>query len=174
MDDLLAMVYGELHALAAAQLRGERSDHTLQPTALVHEAYLRLVDERERSWSSRRHFLSVAGMAMRRVLVNHARDRKRLKRGGDRRREPLTDGAAVAPSLAHEHGDLELVDAALERLAKVDERKVRVVELRSFVGLSVAETAETLGVSPATVKRDWDLARAWLLREVRDAAGGAA
>ena len=165
LDRLLPLVYDEMRSLAGRSLAGERPDHTLQPTALVHEAYLKLVDQRRVHWRNRGHFLAVAAMAMRRILVNHARDRRRLKRGGGRRRLEGVDHLAVD---ADDRIDLIALDEAMTRLADVDDRKVRVVELRFFVGLPLADVAEILAISPATVKRDWDFARTWLMREVSD------
>ena len=163
MVQLMPLVYEELRRLASNLLWSERSDHTLQPTALVHEAYMRLVDERERNWQSRQHFMALAAMAMRRVLVNHAREHGRLKRGGGQRAVTLDAAAGVT---MQQDVDLVGLDEALDRLAAVDERKVRTVELRFFAGLPIDETATVLGVSSATVKRDWELARAWLHREM--------
>jgi len=163
MVRLMPLVYEELRRLASNLLWSERADHTLQPTALVHEAYMRLVDERDRNWRSRQHFMALAAMAMRRVLVNHARGRDRLKRGGGRRAVTIE---AVDGLASPEGVDLVGLDDALDRLAAIDERKVRTVELRFFAGLPVDETAAVLGVSSATVKRDWELARAWLHREM--------
>lgn len=162
-SDLLPLVYDELRKLADAYMRQERRDHTLQPTALVHEAYLRLVDQTRVRWQDRTHFFAVAATCMRRILVNHARDRKRLKRGGGAHRITLRDLADTGVV-----GDAELVDLdeALTRLEQFDTRKVRVVELRFFAGLNVDQTAELLDVSAVTVKRDWDFARAWLLNEL--------
>jgi len=168
--DLLPLVYEELRGLADAYLRRERADHTLQPTALVHEAYLKLVDQTRVRWQDRTHFFAVAAMSMRRILINHARDRVRKKRGGDACRVSLSELAA--PGAMGDGALLEL-DGALTRLAELDARKARVVEHRYFAGLGVEETAELLGVSPATVKRDWEFARAWLLRAItgEDGAG---
>jgi RNA polymerase sigma factor (TIGR02999 family) len=159
---LLPLVYDELRGLAAGYLQHERRDHTLQPTALVNEAYLRLVDQRA-SFESRGHFLAIAATAMRRVLVNHARDRGRLKRGGDAQREALESGHTIMdePEL-----DLAALDDAMERLAAFDPRKVQVVEMRFFAGLSLEEIAAALGISERTVKREWQIARAWLRREL--------
>ena len=162
-SDLLPLVYEELRSLAASYLNNERQGHTLQPTALVHEAYLRLVDQTRVRWQDRTHFFAVAAMCMRRILINHARDRNRLKRGGGMRRVALTE--LTAPGNLSDQALLTL-DEALKRLAELDERKARVVEFRYFAGLSVEQTAELLGASPATVKRDWEFARAWLLREL--------
>jgi RNA polymerase sigma factor (TIGR02999 family) len=158
-DELLPLVYAQLRDLAARLLRNERPDHTLQPTALVHEAYLRLVDQRVGTWENRAHFLGVAAQAMRRILIDHARRRRAGKRAGAR--VTLEDDASpgTGPSV-----DLLEIDAALQRLAELDPRQARVVELRFFGGLNVEETAAVLGVGSATVKRDWAIARAWLHR----------
>jgi len=160
-DELLPLVYAELRELAARLLRNERPDHTLQPTALVHEAYLRLVDQRVGTWENRAHFLGIAAQAMRRILVDHARRRGTAKRRGAR----VTLDDAVAPPTGPSVDLLE-IDAALGRLAGLDARQARVVELRFFGGLTLEETAAVLGVGPATVKRDWTVARAWLHREL--------
>ena len=161
--DFLPLVYEELRSLASRYLSRERTDHTLQPTSLVHEAYLKLVDQTRAKWESRGHFMAIAATAMRRILVNHARDRKRLKRGGGSAREVLGDDAA---SLAPPDLDLVALDDALEKLATIDERKVRIVEARFFVGLTVEETAMMMGISASTVKREWEFARIWLLRQI--------
>ena len=160
LDTLLPVVYGELHRLARHYLRRERPDHTLQTTALVHEAYLRLSKGKDPPWNDRKHFFCIAAKAMRHILLGHARDRGRLKRGGEWRRVSLEEGITVS---GKRPTDLLALDAALERLSVQDERLGRIVELRYFGGLSVEETAETLEISPATVKRDWTLAKAWLL-----------
>jgi RNA polymerase sigma factor (TIGR02999 family) len=162
LDELLPIVYGELRSIAERELCRERAG-TLQPTALVHEAYLRLVDQRQRDWQDRRHFLSIAAMAMRRVLVNHANARLALKRGGGDR--PVTLFEAAGP-FDERPEDLPALDEALERLACIDELKCRIVELRFFAGLDVSETAEALGVSPSTVERGWRFARAWLRNDI--------
>lgn len=159
---LLPLVYEELHRLAGACFAKERPDHTLQPTALVHEAYLRLVHEPDSRWESRAHFFRVAAQAMRRVLVNHARDRKRLKRGGDSQRLPLEDFDGAGQNAP----DFVALDAALEKLGRVDLRKEQVVQLRYFGGFSIEDTARILDLSEAQVKRDWTTARAFLLREL--------
>lgn len=164
---LLPLVYDELRGLAGAYLANERADHTLQATALVHEAFLRLLRQKDASWESRAHFYRVAALAMRRVLVNHARDRRRLKRGGGVRPLPI-EGIGEPESPAE---DLVALDEALEKLAALDERKVQVVQLRYFGGFTVDETARILDLSPAQIKRDWTAARAFLLREM---TGGAA
>jgi RNA polymerase sigma-70 factor (ECF subfamily) len=174
LDDLLPRVYDELRALADAYMRRERPGHTLQPTALVHEAFLRLLRLPPGSVQSRVHFFALAAQAMRRILADHARRHRAAKRGGSAVRVPLelvegTPGAAVAgiPAAAQSEVAADDLDAALEDLAKLDPRQARVVELRFFGGLSIEETAEVLGVSTATVKRDWLVARAWLHRELR-------
>lgn len=159
---LMPLVYDELRRLAAAYFANERADHTLQPTALLHEAFLRLVDEPDSRWESRSHFYRVAAQAMRRVLVNHARDRGRLKRGGGAVTLPLADGDA----LAAEEPDYVALDAALERLGRLDPRKEQVVQLRYFGGFDVEATARILDISAAQVKRDWTTARAFLLGEL--------
>jgi RNA polymerase sigma factor (TIGR02999 family) len=165
LDQMLPLVYDELHRLASSYLARERPDHTLQPTALVHEAFLRLINQREVDWRNRAQFLGVAAGLMRRILVNHARDRAAAKRGGERERVSLS--LVEVPSGGPDV-DLIALEDALERLAALDERKAKVVELRFFGGLSVEEVAEVLGVSRATVEREWSFARAWLF----DALGG--
>jgi len=165
-DQLFPLVYDELRRRAAAYLRRERRDHTLPPTALVHEAYIRLIGQRS-AWQGRAQFFGVASQMMRRILVDHARARGAAKRPGSGLRVALQeDAAAVAPLEV----DLVLLDRALDELAALDERQGRVVELRFFGGLSQEEIAETLGVSLATVNRDWRLARAWLHQRVREGA----
>lgn len=159
IESLIPRVYDELHRLAQSVFRGQPAGHTLQPTALVHEAYLRLSSTGEPRWNDRKHFFRIAAWAMRQVLVNHARDRSRLKRGGGRKRLTL-DEALVVSDVASP--DLESLDEALEALAQTDWRLCRVVELRYFIGLTIEETADVLGVSPSTVKNEWALARAWL------------
>ncbi|HEX8028760.1 MAG TPA: sigma-70 family RNA polymerase sigma factor [Vicinamibacterales bacterium] len=157
-DRLMPLVYDALHRRAAAYLRRERRDHTLQATALVNEVYLRLVDQRRIDWQNRAQFYGVAAGMMRRILVDHARGRRTAKRSGRWVRVSLHDHAAVHPP------DAEIldVDAALTRLAGTDPRKARIAELRFFGGLSLQETAHVLGLSIATVERDWQVARAWL------------
>ncbi len=166
-ERLFPIVYEELRALAEAQLRRERSGHTLQPTALVHEAFLKLVGQKDAHYESRSHFLAIAATAMRRVLVHHAEKRCSAKRGGGRGRQSLDTGPEIALPESNDPVDLLALDEALVRLAALDERKAKVVELRFFAGLNVAEAAAALGASPATVKRDWEFARVWLLRELR-------
>ena len=159
---LLPLVYEELRGLAGSYLARERKDHTLQPTALVHEAFLRLVGQADARWESRAHFYRVAALAMRRVLVNHARDRGRLKRGGGAHRVTLDD----AEDWQTPPEDLVALDEALTRLGEFDERKVQVVQLRYFGGFTVEQVSRILAISPAQVKRDWSTARAFLLREL--------
>jgi RNA polymerase sigma factor (TIGR02999 family) len=161
---LLPLVYAELRRLAASYLRRERPDHTLQPTALVHEAYLRLVDQTQARWQNRAHFLGVAAQMMRRILVDHARGHRAEKRGGDFQILSLDENIDVSGERA---ADLVALDEALKRLAELDPQKSRVVELRFFGGLSVEETAEVLGVSAPTVKRQWRMAKAWLYGQVQ-------
>lgn len=162
---LLPLVYDELRALAESFLQRERPDLTLQATALVHEAYVRLVKQEEVQWQNRAHFFAVAAQAIRRILVDHARGHQRAKRGGDRQRVRLDEDIA-AP--AERDLDLLAVDEALEKLAKLHPRQAQIVELRFFGGLGLKEIAEFLKVSPRTVDGDWSMARAWLRRELRD------
>lgn len=169
MARLVPLVYEELRAIAAREMRRERGDHTLQPTALVHEAFLRLVDKPDLSWQSRVHFLNIAAQAMRRILVEHARRRRAGKRGGGAERITL-DEEFVAHGEAGP--DLADLDDALQRLTALDARKGRVVELRFFAGLSVEETARLLDISEATVKREWRFAKAWIQRELANAGAG--
>ncbi len=160
---LMPLVYDELRRLARDHLRRERPDHTLQPTALVNEVYMRLVDQRQVSWQTRAQFFGLAAQLMRHVLVDHARTRAAAKRGGLAHKLSL-DEACMAPEEVA--AELVALDEALVRLAAVDERKSRVVEMRFFGGLSVEETAEALGVSDKTVMRDWRVAKMWLHREL--------
>jgi len=171
--ELVPVVYKELKRLARHYMRRERPDHTLQTTALVHEAYLRLARQQALSFRDRSHFFAVAAQAMRRILVDHARTRLRAKRGGAAAPLPLDEGLAFSPEQSSE---LVRLDEALSRLSQLDERQGRIVELRFFGGLSVEETAESLGISPKTVKRDWSVAKAWLhgeLRQGNEDLGGA-
>lgn len=165
LDKLMPLVYDELQRLAHHHLQHERPGHTLNTTALVHEAYLILVDQTRVQWQDRSHFFAVASMAMRRILVNYARDRSRQKRGGGTPKLALDD----APALMSEERAEEIVvlDEALDRLADINERAARVVECRFFGGLTIDETARALATSPTTVKRDWRLAKTWLRREAR-------
>jgi len=162
LERLTPIVYGELHSLARRYMRHERPGHSLQTSALVNEAYMRLVDYKRMQWQDRAHFFAVSAQVMRRILVEHAR-RHNLKRGRGLQRVSLDDVAAVT---AEQDTDLVLLDDALNKLGQLDPRKVQVVELRFFGGLSVEETAEVLKVSAVTVKRDWRAARAWLYREL--------
>jgi RNA polymerase sigma factor (TIGR02999 family) len=162
---LLEAVYDELHRLASAYMRRERKDHTLQSSALVNEAYMRLLGDAKLSWESRGHFYVAAAQTMRRTLIDHARRRAAGKRLGMARPVALSDSLAIAQDAPEQMLDL---DRALDRLAKMDARQSRIVELRFFAGLSVDETAEVLGISAKTVKRDWSSARAWLEGELRE------
>ena len=159
LDRLMPLVDRELHRLAHHYMRQERLGHTLQTTALVNEAYLKLIDQRQVHWKNRAHFFALSAQLMRRILVDHARKRKYAKRGGDARRISFDEVMAVSPARS---ADLIALDDALEKLAAIDARKGKVVEMRFFGGLSVEETAEALSVSPLTVKRDWKMAKAWL------------
>jgi RNA polymerase sigma-70 factor, ECF subfamily len=161
---LIPLVYGELRKLAGAYMRRERSDHTLQATALVHEAYAKLLEQRSVDWKSRAHFFGIAAQMMRRILIDHARGHLRDKRGGGERPVPLDENLVFSPEQSEE---LIKLDQALEQLAKIDPRQSKIVELRFFGGLTVEETAEVLAVSPKTVKRDWSMAKAWLHGELK-------
>jgi RNA polymerase sigma-70 factor (ECF subfamily) len=160
---LIPLVYAELRRLAAHYLRGERPDHTLQPTALVHEAYLRLTKLHDVDWQSRSHFFATAATVMRRILVDHARAQNANKREGCRDAISLEEALVVSPARSLQ---LIVLDDALDRLAKLDVRRSKIVELRFFGGLSEEETGEVLGISARTVKRDWRVAKAWLYNEV--------
>jgi RNA polymerase sigma-70 factor (ECF subfamily) len=160
---LIPLVYQHLHRLAASYMRGERPDHTLQTTALVNEAYLRLVPQKETGWRDRAHFFGVAARLMREILVEHARARHAGKRGGKVEKLSLDQSLEFSPARSRELIEL---DDALECLGRLDPQQARVVELRFFGGLTVEETAEVLGISPRTVKRDWAVARAWLHGEL--------
>lgn len=163
-DDYMPAVYAELRRLAAHYLRGERPGQTLQPTALVNEAYLRLRRDRPERWQNRAHFCAIAAHAMRQILIERARARHALKRGGGQPRVTFDESL---PAAAADPGvDLVALDAALERLAALDASQAKIVELRFFGGLSIEETAEALDISPATVKRHWAVARAFLLKEL--------
>ena len=164
LDELMPLVYDELRRQASRFLRKERSNHTLQTTALINEAYLKLVDQRNVQWQNRAHFFAIASTAMRRILVDYARERNREKRGGSVENLPLDEALQI--SSEEKSVDLIALDEALTRLAKFDERQAKVVELRYFSGLSIDETAEILGVSNATVRLDWNLAKAWLRQEI--------
>lgn len=165
LDSLLPLVEAELHRLASRYMRRENPGHTLQTSALVNEAYLKLVDQRQVEWQSRAHFFAIAAQLMRRILLDHAKTRARQKRGGGVRHVSLQESCAVTNEKSEE---LIALDDALRRLAMIDERKSRVVELRYFGGLSVEETAEVLQVSMVTVMRDWSFAKSWLRREMEN------
>jgi RNA polymerase sigma factor (TIGR02999 family) len=166
-NEMLPLVYDELRRLAALYLLRERRDHTLQPTALVHEAYLRLIDQRQVNWKNRAQFVGLAAVMMRRILVNHARDRAAEKRGGDMQKVPLSD---VDEPRTPQDVDVIGLNDALDQLGAIDPRKSRIVELKFFGGLTTNEIAEVLQLSPATIEREWSFARAWLY----DAIGGGA
>lgn len=163
-EALLPLVYDELRRLAKAKMTREPAGHTLQPTALVHEAFLRLVQDESARWNGRGHFFGAAAEAMRRILIERARRKGRIKHGGDRQREPL--GEVGAPD-GDQTLDVLALDEAIGRLASFDERKAQIVKLRFFAGLSVEETADALCLSASTVKSDWSYARAWLYRELK-------
>jgi RNA polymerase sigma factor (TIGR02999 family) len=165
---LIPLVYAELHRLARSYMRRERSGHTLQATALVHEAYLKLIDQRSVNWQSRAHFFGVAAQVMRRILVDHARGHLREKRGGERRPVPMDEALVFVPEQSL---DLVKLDQALQRLTKLDPRQGKIVELRFFGGLTVEQTAELLNISPKTVKRDWSMAKAWLHGDLNQGHG---
>jgi RNA polymerase sigma factor (TIGR02999 family) len=165
---LIPVVYDELRRLAGSYMRRERVDHTLQATALVHEAYLKLVEQRSVDWQSRAHFFGVDAQLMRRILIDHARGHTRQKRGGEQKKVSLDEAFVFSERQADE---LLAVDDSLKRLEEIDPRQARVVELRFFGGLSVEEAAEVLGVSPKTVKRDWSVAKAWLYADLKERHG---
>jgi len=162
-DHLLPLIYGELRRLAASYLRRERPGHTLQPTALVHEAYVRMLDQRQVDWSNRSQFMGLAAVMMRRILVNHAIARKAGKRGGEETRISIDEAVSFA---VEREVNLVLLDEALNKLAALDPQQCRIVEMRFFAGLTVEEVAEVLGISTATVKREWRAAKAWLRNEM--------
>jgi RNA polymerase sigma factor (TIGR02999 family) len=173
LERLIPLVYDELHTLASRYLSRERRDHTLQTTALVNEAFLKLAGQREVDWQSRAHFFGIAAKLMRRILVDHARRDGRVKRGGGATHIPLDDVDPPAPSAPIDPVDACMLDTALARLEALDPQQGRVVELRFFGGMTIEETAEVMGSSPATIKREWAVARAWLYRELTaDAASG--
>ena len=167
VDSLLPLVYQELRRLAAAYLRREKPGQTLQPTALVHEAYMRLMKDRPDRWQNRAHFCAIAAHSMRQILIERARARGAAKRGGARPRVTLDEGLVAG---AERSIDLLALDEALERLAQMDPEQARLVELRFFGGLTVEETAAAMNISPATVKRHWTVAKAWLTRELEGLA----
>lgn len=164
LDELIPLIYAELHRMANRHMGGQRPGHTLQATALINEAWVKVLGgSARRTWQDRAHFFGVASIAMRQILVNHAQASLASKRGGDCVVVPLEDAASATEA---EAAEVIAVDDALKALAKVDERKARVVELRYFGGLSLEETAEVLQISPVTVSRDWQIARSWLAREL--------
>lgn len=165
---LMPLIYAELRRLAGGYMRRERPDHTLQATALLHEAYLKLVEQRAVNWQSRAHFFGIAAQLMRRILIDHARAHLRQKRGGEQQKVSLDEAVVFSEDKSEE---LMAVDQALDRLAQLDPRQARVVEMRFFAGLSVEEIAAVLGVSPKTVKRDWSVARAWLYADLKERYG---
>jgi len=167
-DKLVPLVYDELKRMARGYMRRERPDHTLQTTALVHEAYLKLVRQRRTDWQCRSHFFGIAAQMMRRILLDHARGYLRHKRGGPRQTLPLNE---VLTFSAEQSEDLVRLNEALERLSAIDPRQSKIVELRFFGGLSVEETSGILGISPKTVKRDWSMAKAWLHGELKQGHG---
>lgn len=158
-DDLFPLIYDQLVSLARSQMRKENVNHTLQATALVHEAYLRLVGSEPMSWSSRAQFFQASANAMRKILIDHARRRDRVKRGGDRKREPLD---AIDLAISSDPDEIIALDAAVTRLSENDPRAAQIVQLRFYAGLSVEDTAAAMGISDRTVKREWAFARAWL------------
>lgn len=162
-DELMTLVYAELHRLAHQYLKRERPGHTLQTSALVNEAFVKLIDQKDVRWQNRGHFFAIAAQLMRRILVDHARTRRAAKRGGSASPVSLDDALVISNERSAE---VVALDEALTALATVDERKSQIVELRFFGGLSIEETAEVLAVSPGTVMRDWTLAKAWLRREM--------
>jgi len=166
-DRLMGLVYDELRRLAAGYLRRERTGHTLQPTALVHEAYLQLIDQSQVSWESRAHFFGAAARLMRRILVDYARAHNAEKRGGGEERLELNEAIGVP---AQKDVNLLALDDALSELARIDPQQSQIVELRYFGGLSIDETATVLSISPATVKREWSMAKVWLYRQISRAA----
>lgn len=163
LNQLMPRIYNELKHIAHRQLAREHSDHTLNTTGLVHEAYIRLIDVNRIEWASRAHFFAMAARMMRRILIDYAVQRRAQKRGGGQLQVPLEEAALVPDE---QSGELLELDAALQRLEAIDSRHARVVEYRIFGGMSIEETAQALDISPATVKRDWNMARAWLNREL--------
>jgi RNA polymerase sigma-70 factor, ECF subfamily len=162
LNELMPLVYDSLKRVAAVQLRRERPGHTLQSTALVHEAYLKLIDQHRAQWHNREHFFAVASQMIRRILVNHARAELAAKRGGQKTMLALEADSAVSPPAPAQQADLLVLDELLEELARMDPQQARIVELRYFGGLSIESAARVLSVSPATIKRDWNIAKAWL------------
>lgn len=169
LDGLMVAIYGDLRRLAASHLKHERADHTLQPTALAHEAYFKLIAQRSTDWQDRLHFFAIASQAIRRILIDHARERAALRRGGGEGGRVSLEPDIAAPT---QDVDLLALDRALKDLAELDERQARIVELRFFGGLTMEQAAEHLGISKRTAETDWSLARAWLHRELSSAAPG--
>ncbi|MDQ4122910.1 MAG: sigma-70 family RNA polymerase sigma factor [Acidobacteriota bacterium] len=163
-NELFHLVYDELHRQAHRHLRRERANHSLQTSALINEAYLKLVEQHNVNWQNRAHFFGLAGEMMRRILVDYAKTKNRLKRGREAVNVPLEEALLIP--LEEQEIDLLALDEALNRLAELDEQQAKIVELRYFSGLNIEETAEALKISPATVKRDWNMAKAWLHREL--------
>jgi len=169
LGELTSLLYRELRSLAQRHLRRERANHTIQRTALVHEAFVRLINQQSVDWRSRGHFFALASTLMRRILVDHARARLSSKRGGGQPMESLEEipeGLELVDESADSDADITAIDAALTRLAAIDDRQVQIVQMRYFGGLTIEETAQALDISEATVKREWTLARAWLKREL--------
>jgi RNA polymerase sigma factor (TIGR02999 family) len=167
LDALMPLVYSELRQLAQHYLRRERGDHTLQSTALVHEAYMRLAGQSAPQWQNRAHFFGIAAHLMRQILVEHARSRGAVKRGGGATRMTLDESLGMSIAVAQQNEiDVIVLDKALQDLTELDEQQARIVELRFFGGLTIEDTSEVLGISPATVKREWVTARAWLFRAI--------
>ena len=165
VNQILPHIYDELRRLAGSYLRRERADHTLQPTALVHEAYMKLIDQKQVHWQNRAHFFGIAAQVMRRILMDHARKHTAEKRGGEAEKLPLEEEILI---VSHDRSaDLIALDDALDNLAKLDEQKAKIVELRYFGGLSIEETAEVMGVSVPTINRQWRMAKAWLHAELQ-------
>jgi RNA polymerase sigma factor (TIGR02999 family) len=166
LEQLMPLVYGELRRVASSYLKRERSNHTLQSTALVHEAFLRLVNQRDVEWRNRAHFYAIAAQMIRRILVDYARSQHAEKRGAGAVKLALDEDAMAVPQQSDVDLDLLALNSALDRLSRLDARQSRIVELRFFAGLSVEETAEVMRVSPTSIKREWNTARAWLFREM--------
>jgi RNA polymerase sigma factor (TIGR02999 family) len=164
VNQILPHIYDELRRLAGSYLRRERTDHTLQPTALVHEAYMKLIDQKQVRWQNRAHFFGIAAQVMRRILMDHARKHKADKRGGEADKLPLEEGILVVSQ--GKSAELVALDDALNELAEIDPQKAKIVELRYFGGLSIEETAEVMGVSVPTINRQWRMAKAWLYGQI--------
>ena len=165
LEKLIPLVYDELHRMAKNFMRGQSSAHTMQTTELIHEAYLKLIDNKEKEWQNRSHFFGVASQAMRHILVDYARSKQSQKRGGIQHQITLDENAVIFKDTS---GEIIALNEALENLGKLDERKVKVVEMKFFGGLTMEEIAEVLKISPETAKRDWKFSRTWLLRELAE------